>query len=66
MTDLLEPCAVKVACTVLRGEWSSDGLLLPNWVGESSDERGEDCQSRKKVDADGNGCNRNRETDRLA
>ena len=28
----LEPCAVKVARTVLRGEWHSDVLLLPDRV----------------------------------
>ena len=28
----LEPCAVKVARTVLRGEWHSDVLLLPDYV----------------------------------
>ena len=30
----LEPCAVKVARTVLRGEWHSDVLLLPDRVTE--------------------------------
>ena len=29
----LEPCAVKVARTVLRGEWHSDMLLLPDSAG---------------------------------
>ncbi len=28
--DLLEPDAMKVARPVLRGEWPSDGLLLPD------------------------------------
>jgi hypothetical protein len=27
---LLEPCAVKVARTVLRGEGAGDGILLPD------------------------------------
>ena len=27
---LLEPCAVKVACTVLRGGWRGDTLPLPD------------------------------------
>jgi hypothetical protein len=26
----LEPCAVKVASTVLRGGWNSNGLSLPD------------------------------------
>lgn len=26
---VLEPCAVKVASTVLRGGWASNGLSLP-------------------------------------
>ncbi len=29
---VLEPCAVKVASTVLRGEWSSNGLFLPSCI----------------------------------
>jgi hypothetical protein len=28
--ELLEPCAVRVACTVLRGEWRSDAPFLPD------------------------------------
>ncbi len=30
--DLLEPDAMKVARPVLRGEWPSDGLLLPDYA----------------------------------
>jgi len=30
--DLLEPGAVEVARPVLRGEWPSDGLLLPDYA----------------------------------
>jgi len=31
---MLEPCAVKVARTVLRGESSSNGILLPYFITE--------------------------------
>jgi len=51
MTDLLEPCAVKVACTVLRGEWSSDGLLLPDWIGRRKTGLQGGCSSQFQVDA---------------
>jgi hypothetical protein len=30
--DSLEPDAMKVARPVLRGEWPSDGLLLPDYA----------------------------------
>ncbi len=30
LSDLLEPCAVKVASTVLRGGEAGDGFLLPD------------------------------------
>lgn len=30
--DLLEPGAAEVARPVLRGEWPSDGLLLPGYA----------------------------------
>ncbi len=34
--DLLEPGAVEVARPVLRGEWPSDGLLLPDYANGAS------------------------------
>ena len=33
----LEPCAGKLACTVLRGEHASNGVLLPDWNPRTTD-----------------------------
>ena len=40
VSSLLEPCAVQVACTVLRGKERSNALLLPGPIQIANEKRG--------------------------
>ena len=39
---MLEPCAVKIARTVLRGGWHGDMPSLPDWAGVEEVEAAEE------------------------
>ena len=45
VSEMLEPCAMKVARTVLRGVGSREATYLPD-VGDTNQGKGADCYSR--------------------